>query len=334
MPSIRDIAKSANVSVGTVSRVLNNQPNVSSASRSKVLRAINTMRDSTAVGSRKATASIALVYRGQSSLHSTFDAAVMHGIAEGLNQTDHDLMVINAARSRGQGESLGQMLLRRGVAGALLRTTTLTHGMCEELAEEGFPAVAIADRIDDERIGCVFGDTHSAIERALEHLVHLGHSKIAIALNVVDDFDHAQRLNTYQRFLNEAGLPTDERWIVRSAARQPSGGAALRQIMTLADRPTAVFMSDPPLGAGLCIEALRMGVEIPRDLSIIGFDDTFDRYGTFPQLSSVCQDAQMLGRKAIQHLLEIISHESAPKQIRLACCFEPLESTAPPLDET
>ncbi len=328
MPSVREIAKTANVSVGTVSRVLNNQPHVSPKARAKVLQAANSMRASSAIGSRKATTSIALVYRGQSSLDSSFDSSVLHGIAEELNQTDHDLMIINAARGRGPGESLGQMMLRRGVAGALLRTTTATHTMCDELAEEGFPTVAIADRIDNDRVGCVYSDADSAIERALEHLVDLGHRKIAIALNVVDDFDHAKRLDAYQRFLSRSELPTDGRWIVRNPAQPSGGGAILRQLMALSDRPTAIFMSDPALGLGLCNEALRMGVRIPRDLSVIGFDDTHDRFGSFPQLSAVCQDAELLGRKALQHLLELIHQQDKARQIKLDCWFEPLESTA------
>ena len=88
MPSVREIAKTANVSVGTVSRVLNNQPHVSPKARAKVLQAANSMRASAVIGSRKATTSIALVYRGQSSLDSSFDSSVLHGIAEELNQTD------------------------------------------------------------------------------------------------------------------------------------------------------------------------------------------------------------------------------------------------------
>ena len=103
--------------------------------------------------------------------------------------------------------------------------------------------------------------------------------------------------------------------------------------MALSDRPTAIFMTDPALGLGLCNEALRMGVRIPRDLSVIGFDDTHDRLSSFPQLSSVCQDAELLGRKSLQHLLGLINRQSKPQQVQLDCWFEPLDSTAPPSGE-
>lgn len=331
MPSVRDIAKTAGVSVGTVSRVLNNKPHVSAAARAKVMQAANRTRADKPVGGRTGTTSIALVYCGNSSLNSAFDAAILHGLAEGLNATSHDLMVVNAARGRAPGESLGQMLMRRGVVGALLRTTAETHRMCDELADDGFPAVSLADRLEHDRIGSITVDTTPAIERALEHLVHLGHRKIAIALNVVDDHDHAHRLSVYRRFIAEQGLDFDDRWIIRSPAHHDGGGAALRQIMALPSRPTAVFATDPALGSGICVEALRMGIKLPDELSLIGFDDTAERFGTFPRMSSICQDAVLLGMEGLKQLLfRIDRHEPQAQQAEVPSWFEPLDSTASP----
>jgi DNA-binding LacI/PurR family transcriptional regulator len=333
MPSIREIAEFADVSIGTVSRVLNSQPNVSSSARGKVLQAVNELRDSTAVGSRRPTTSIAFVYRGQSSINSRYDSSLLHGVAEELIQTGHDLMVVNATRLRAEGESLGQMLLRRGVVGALVRTTSLTNSMCDELGTERFPTVSVANRMENPQIGCAYYDTDKAVRRALEHLVHLGHRKIAIALNVVDDFDHSERLQSHQRFLEEAGLPQDERWVLRCSAAK-SSGVILRQILSLPDRPTAIFLTDPSIGIGICAESMRLGVRIPDDLSVISFDDAEDRYTTFPQLSSVCQSAELLGRRSLQHLLDIIDRRVEPGPLQFEGWFEPLESTAPPPEIT
>ncbi|MEM6854718.1 MAG: LacI family DNA-binding transcriptional regulator [Planctomycetota bacterium] len=331
MPSVRDIAKTAGVSIGTVSRVLNNKPHVSATARAKVMQAANLAASDRPLNGKTGTASVALVYGGRSSLNSAFDASILHGIAEGLNSTPFDLMVVNAARGRGPGESLGQMLMRRGVVGALLRTTAETHGMGEELAEDGFPTVVLADRVENDRIGSVCADTAPAIERALEHLVHLGHRKIAIALNVIDDHDHAHRLEVYRRFVDEQGLDFDNRWIIRSPAHHGGGSAALRQAMALPDRPTAVFATDPALGAGICVEALRMGIKLPDELSLIGFDDTAERFGTFPRMSSVCQDAVALGMEGLQQLLNRLDQRVGPApRTEVPSWFEPLDSTAPP----
>jgi DNA-binding LacI/PurR family transcriptional regulator len=103
--------------------------------------------------------------------------------------------------------------------------------------------------------------------------------------------------------------------------------------MSLPNRPTAIFVTDPALGEGLAVEALRMGVRIPRELSVVGFDDSKRRFATFPRLSSICQNTDLLGRTAIQHLLEIIAKTAQPQRLRLECCFEPLDSTAPPMEQ-
>ena len=295
-------------------------------------KAVNELRDDSAVGSPGVTTSIAFAYRGQSFL-SPYDAALLHGIAEGLAPTEHDLMVVNTARGRGLGGSLGQTLIRRGVAGVVFRAATKDHGLFSELATERFPTVVIAERIESEHIGCVHFDAELAIAQALSHLVQQGHRKIAIALNAIDDYDHAQRFAAYQHFLAKHDLPTDDRWIIRSPGWDSNGGSALRKLMALPDRPTAIFMTDPGLGSGLCIEALRMGVRIPQDLSVIGFDDSEGRYDTFPRLSSVCQHVGLLGETALQHLLDVIARRSAPREIKLECSFEPLDSTAAPFSD-
>ena len=165
-------------------------------------------------------------------MNSRYDSSLLHGVAEELIQTGHDLMVVNATRLRAEGESLGQMLFRRGVGGALVRTTSLTNSMCDELGTQRFPTVSVANRMENHQIGCAYYDTDKAVRRALEHLVHLGHRKTAIALNVVDDFDHSARLRSHQRFLEEAGLPQDERWVLRCSAAK-SSGVILRQILSL-----------------------------------------------------------------------------------------------------
>jgi LacI family transcriptional regulator len=330
MASIREIATHADVSIGTVSRVLNSHPNVSPEAREKVLQAVNDLRDSGSSGLRRGTSSIAFVYRGQSSINTRFDSSLLYGIAEELNQTDHDLMIVNAMRLRHQGESVGQMLLRRGVAGALVRTTSLTNTMGDELGQEGFPTVLVADRTDNDRIGSVYYDTDQAVRRAMEHLTRLGHRRIAIALNTVDDFDHAQRLQSYLRFLEDEGLPRDDRWILRHVVWQGNSGAVLRQVLDLPDRPTAIFVTDPTIATGICAEAMRTGVRIPEDLSVVGFDDAQERYGTVPRLSSVCQSAEFLGRRSLQHLLDIIDRRVPPGPLRFEGWFEPLGSTCPP----
>ena len=330
MATVRQVAKLAGVSITTVSRVLNNHHAISTEVRQRVLAAANAVRYVPRVG-RRSTTNIACLYTDEPPLASLFDGALLYGISTGLGALGLDLMILAGKRARHSGETFTQMFLRKGVCGAILRTNTATREVCRQIAQEGFPAVVVAENFDDPAVPCVYADSRPACLRAMDHLIHLGHRRIAITLNVVEDHDHALRLQAYRRGLQQAGLAVDERLILRFPAYQDAGGQALHQIMGMTDRPTAVFMTDPRAAVGLFHEALRMGVRIPADLSVIGFDDTDLRFGVFPHMAAVCQSAEALGRQAIATLIDRMQ----PKQAasvggRLECWLELNDSTAPP----
>ena len=330
MPSIRDIAKTANVSIGTVSRVLNSQPHVSESARQKVLKAANLLRDSSTPASRRATSTVALVYQGKSSIGSHFDAALLQGINDELDRTKYDLMLINIDRASMPGETMGQMLLRKGVSGALLRTTTDTRRMCAELGEEGFPAVAIADHIDHVGVSSIFCDTTTPVRNALTHLFDLGHRRIGVVTNSVLDHDHQQRIDAIHRFLAEHDLPWDDRWLIRCSADLIGGRTGLQRLLAIEDRPTAILVLDPLVGLGISLEAPRLGLEIPRDLSVISFDDTDDRLLATPPLSSIVQPTVLLGQRATQLLVDLVDRRGQASLVTLECRFESLDSTSVP----
>jgi len=330
MPTVRQIAKDAGVSIGTVSRVLNNSPRVSDNARDKVLAVANRAGYVANVG-RRSTSNVALLYTGKPSLGSPYDAAIMEGMSVGLDRAGYDLIVLAASRARSRGETLSQMLIRKGVRGAIVRTTTETREAVRDLADERFPFVVIADEFGDPAIRCLTTHVDDACRRAIEHLVHLGHRKIAITLNLLDDHDHAVRLNIWRETLAAHGLDPADRLIHRVWGFRDAGAVALRQMVAIPDGPTAVFCTDPLVGVGMCHEAQRLGVSIPGDLSILGFDDGDQRFSTYPRLSAVCQDAEALGRAAFATLERRFRQPSnAPDIPAPECWFEPHDSTGPP----
>ena len=331
MSTVRSIAKKAGVSITTVSRVLNNNPNVRPETREKVLAVANRSRYEAKIG-RKSTTNIAYLYTDALSLGSAFDAAVMQGMTHGIEAGGFDLLVLSAKRSRQVGENFSQLFMRKGVRGAVVRTTLQTHPLCREIAGEGFPAVVVGDVIDEPGIHCVDADSSAASRAAVEHLIDLGHRRIAVTLNIVDDYDHQQRLEAYRQVMTEAGIEIDPRLILRVPAYREAGAVALKQIMAMPNRPTAVFVTDPQAAVGLFHEAHRLGVKLPGDLSVIGFDDSESRFGVFPQMSAVCQDAEALGRVAVEHLTRLIDNAQQPNGAKTECWFEVHESTAPPVD--
>ncbi len=332
MPSVRDIAKQTGVSITTVSRVLNNHPSVSDHARQKVLTVVNAAKKASMAGAAPAADNIALVYTGESSMGSAFDAALTQGISCQLEVSGFDLMVLNAQRCRQEGETFTQMFKRKGIRGAIIRTTTATRWQCLEIAKEQFPAVVVADRFDEPEVSFIRSDASNASLRAVEMLLNLGHQKIAVVTNVVDDHDHAERLEAYKQALHEAGMEFDPRLVIRVPAYIEGGTLAYRQIQCMNPKPTAVFVIDPYTSLGLVNEAMRSGIRVPDDLSIVGFNDAPQHMVTFPQLTTVAQDAELLGREAFSMLQSLLRSSDSIQVARktLECWLEVHETTAAP----
>lgn len=333
MSSVRVIAREAGVSIATVSRVLNNHPRVSAEVRDRVLAAANQQRYVSTVGKRS-TANIALLYTGELSIGSPFDAQLMWGMSEGLEEYDYDLMVLDAKRSMQNGETYSQMLMRKGVRGVVLRTTLATRSVCLAIADEGFPAVVIGDRFEHDAVRFVYSDSRDPSREAIEHLVGLGHTRIGICLNNVEDSDHIDRLEGYRQALAEHGLARDRKLVFHVPAHRPGGAQLIRRVAAMSDRPTALYITDPATSAGAFKEARAVGLRIPQDLSIVGFDDGDTRFDVHPDMSAVCQDTAALGREALAALHDVIrSGDDQPLPVRkaLRAWLEVHGSTGPPL---
>ena len=314
MSTVRKIATEAGVSVGTVSRVLNNHRNVSGDTRRKVLGAMADSGYASPVLARRSVRAVGFVSTGTFAAGGAYDMALLRGIYGALAGHDYNLMVLDAGRNRRPGEPLGQTLARMGICGLLVRTSSdpAAANVVRELAAGPLPAVLVADRGPAGlAVPSVLCDSNAAVRRAVRHLADLGHRRVAITLNVVVDHDHMARYEQWAAALREVGLECSGDLVMRVPADRGAGAVALRQLLAMADRPTAVFVTDPPAAAGLLREALRTGVNVPGDLSVVGFDDDELRYDVFPHLSAVCQDAAALGRLAFDRLDRLVRDDAA-----------------------
>jgi DNA-binding LacI/PurR family transcriptional regulator len=313
MSNVRAIAKRAKVSITTVSRVLNNHPHVSEEARQRVLSISNSMGYSQSVG-RRSTSNVAFVYTGASSLGSAFDAALLEGLNQGLQEHYFDLMIVEAQRGKQSAESYSQMFLRKGICGAILRTTTQSRSICEDIISEGFPAVVVADRFENKKVSYIDCDARDACREGVEHLIGLGHREIAVCVHVVDDSDHADRIAAYKQALSDHGIAFDPRLVLRVPATREGGVHLLRRLATAPSRPSAIFVADPLPAVGILAEARKLGWSIPNDLSVLAFDDTDLRLTVAPELTAVCQDAVALGREAFSALRQLMQQPHSERK--------------------
>lgn len=306
MATIRKVASEADVSIATVSRVLNRRVPVSDDVRQRVLQAVNRLGYGHSRPS-SATNFIALAYTGRSALSSPYDNAILDGMAAAADESASvDVVILRLQVDRRPGETYAQMLQRKGIKAAILRTNAETRSVCVELARDGFPCIVVGDRFPNEPVGYFFCDSRPSSHSAVEHLISLGHRRIAIAISHIPDSDHLDRLASYEQALKDHHIKPDPNLVRRVWAMRPNGEQVLRTIMSMSDRPTAIYVADPLVAVGLINQAHAMGVRIPEDLSVIGFDDADARHNVFPQMSAVCQDARLMGYEAMTALTQIL----------------------------
>lgn len=309
MATIRRVAREAAVSTATVSRVLNRTAGVSDDMRKRVLGVAERLNYS--LTKTTTQEHVALLYTGRISIGSSFDTAVLMGVTAAAEEAGLNVLIMRLSADRRPGESALQSLQRKGIRGAVLRTHHETRGVCIELAQQGFPSVVVGDSFDDDVTSFVYADSESTSYQAVEHLISAGHRRIAIAISHVPDHDHAARLAGYQRALADHRIEIDSKLIHRVWAMRPNGEQVMKTLLSLPDRPTAVFITDPMIAVGAINYAHEVGVRIPEDVSILGFDDTDTRNNVFPKMSAICQDSRQLGFEAMSALTRVLASKSA-----------------------
>jgi len=334
--SMRKIAKVSGVSVATVSRVLNNHPHVDDQTRERVLAAAGSAKYVSI--SQRTQAVIGLVYPDEivRADYGGFDLALLSGMLEGVNEQRYDVKIISVRRDKSVEETYSQFFARKGLRGIVLRTFEHTRQMVAAIASENFPAVVVADRFEQENINFVCTDSYGDSVRAVRHLIDLGHRRIALIAHAVADTDHNDRRRAHTAAHRDAGIEIDPSLIVSHYASADNGANAITHLMGLPKPPTAVFITDPLATVGALRRCLEMGVKVPSEVSIIGFDDSDVRLHTYPVCSAVVQDARILGVEAAKWLSRITCGvEETPPVLRLIrqTRFEINQTTAPPVEK-
>ncbi len=311
MASVRQIASKAGVSVATVSRALNNHPDVSAETRRKVLEVAEGAGYAPAVG-RRPTNVIGLIYPDDPVRpdFGNFESAMLQGLLKGTNELKFDITFINLHRDRTQAETYRQFFHRKGIRGAVLRGLENTSEISETIAAEGLPAIFIADRSEDPRVNFIACESRTTSERAVEHLIHLGHQRIALGVHAGMDSDHADREAGYAAALARHGIERRDDYTVRAVASPEGGQMMLDRLLSLPEPPTAIYFTDPMSTVGALHRCLHLGIRVPHELSIVGFDDSDVRFHTFPRFTAVCQDAFALGLEASRWLTRSLEGEA------------------------
>jgi DNA-binding LacI/PurR family transcriptional regulator len=318
---LAEVAARAGVSEATVSRVLNSKPGVSEATRSTVLTALDVLgyeRPSKLRGERARLVGLVLP-----ELQNPIFPALAEVVGSLLAQNGlTPVLCTQTTGDAAEADYVDMLLEQQQVAGIMFAgghysQADADHAHYERLARRKLPVVLINAGIDlgFPRVVC---DDASAVEQALEHVLSLGHRRIGLVLGQRDHQPSVRKLEAARTVLAAAGIPLDEALVAHGQFSLQSGQASAT---TLINRgATALVCASDPLALGAIRAARRLGLSVPGDVSVVGYDDSAFMSSVEPPLTTVRQPIEAMGRAAVASLLAQMRGEETPADELL---FEP-----------
>ncbi|MFC3550534.1 LacI family DNA-binding transcriptional regulator [Lysobacter cavernae] len=302
---MEDVAAAAGVSMKTVSRVFNREPNVREATRSRVEQIARQLNYQPNTSARSLAANrsylVALLYDNPS---SNYVMEVIDGVLDACRNAHYNLMLRPIDYTgAGHVEAVAELVAQYRPDGLVL-TPPLTddRALLERLQRLGVRHASLSARPGNAQLGASLNERRAAAEM-LEHVVALGHRRIGHITGHRDHGARAWRLAGYRDGLRRAGIEFDPALVIEGEHTFHSGVEGARRLLGLADPPTALFAANDDMAAGVIYEACERGLRIPDDLSVLGFDDTPLSQQIWPGLTTVRQPSRDMGRIAAEQLL-------------------------------
>jgi LacI family transcriptional regulator len=318
--TIYDVAQKAGVSISTVSRVLNNNPNVLEETRQKVLKTIEEMNFKPNPIARglviKQTNLIEVFFSWsgnrfdmpgyQFNLQSAWYLGLLNGINEVVQENKYGLL-INTISGVLDPQEVYRRVYHNAVDGILMVSPYLEEKDVLHMLDRRIPIVLIGYRTDDPRVDFVDSDNVNAAALVVDHFISLGHKKIAcIAGPYMTSRNAADRLNGFKRSLENHGLPLPEEYVTGGDFLRESGAEAMKKLLSLPEKPTAVFCTNDLMALGAWDAAGKAGLEVGKDVALVGFDDIAEASNAPYSLTTVRQEYRSMSVVATRMLIEKI----------------------------
>jgi LacI family transcriptional regulator len=330
--TIRDIADLAGVSIATVSRVLNDRPDVAPETRETVMQVVRKHGFTTNRGARGLSSGrTGIVGLTLPLVNDSYFGPLLGGASEALYEQDMRIMLCPTLHEHEREVSLLERLTRGTTDGAILMLPEESIDELEHLQEIGYPFVVVDPREPPpDGIACVSAMHSAGAKLATEHLLMLGHRHIAAIGGAPGWYANDERVIGVRAAMAAARLLPDPDMILYSDWSIPSGEQAAEELLSRPDRPTAIFCFNDNVAIGALNVARRMGIRVPEDLSIVGFDDTFQATIVTPNLTTVRQPLAELGRMGVSLLSRLIEGQRLDAmRIELATTLVVRDSTGP-----
>jgi LacI family transcriptional regulator len=258
--------------------------------------------------------------------------SILAGATEALYEREIRVVLCPTRHEHDREVTLLELLMNGTTDGAIILLPEESNDELTALQAHGFPFVVADPRHRlDEGIPAVSAANSAGARAATEYLLQLGHRRIGHVTGVPGFVASDERMSGYQIALARAGLPQSAELVAVGNFEIDGGHEAAAVLLDLPDRPTAIFAANDNLAVGVLQAARERGLEVPRDLSVVGFDDLSQATIATPALTTVRQPLEELGRLAVSLLLRIIDRQRVEAvRVELATRLIVRESTAPP----
>ncbi|MBN1562939.1 MAG: LacI family DNA-binding transcriptional regulator [Anaerolineae bacterium] len=310
MPTIKDVAAKASVSIKTVSRVINDEPGVADSTRQRVNDAIQQLEYVPNLSAQR-------LKRGKSELfalllprvESPYAIKLFSCILREAQKRNYSILTLpnRSGKEPANTEQIARVVKNHRVDGLIVAPPGADNlVLMNFLKLNHVPYVTINPNLLNEHPFSVESTDDIGANEATRYLISLGHKRIAhIACMKTERFSH-ERQKGYLRALVDVGLAASPLLILQGDNSIESGYTAAQELLNSAEPPTAIFAGNDEMAVGVILAALHLGVTIPGELSVIGFDDTPISNQIFPRLTTIAQSIPEIARVSVENLLELI----------------------------
>jgi len=311
--TIDDVAAHAGVSAMTVSRVINGHAGVRDGNRERVMRSVLALdyRPNLAASALAAAqhTCIALIYTNPS---SSYLRELLVGALRGSTRAAAQLVIATWDELGSQQRREAARQLSNSVAGVILPPPLCeSQDIVDTFVTAGIPVVSIASSHFSDRLSCVRIDDRQASHDMVSHLIAYGHARIGYITGDPNQTASAHRWQGYRDALADAGIGYDDTLVQPGYFTYRSGLEAAERLLTLPQPPSAIFASNDDMASAVVSVAHRRGLEVPGDLSVVGFDDTSAATMVWPELTTIHQPVAAMADTAIDILLRAIRHPAS-----------------------
>jgi LacI family transcriptional regulator len=302
-PDIRAVAALAKVSIATVSRTINGAPVVSDKLSKRVWNAIeqlnyfpNTQARSLVSGRSRILGIIV------ENITNPFFPELIQSFEEIAVANGYEILVSSSNSDPAVLTNCVRRMIERKVEGVAVLTFGEEEPVLENLAYHDIPIVLAEFHLDDPKASTILLDYATGIRTAIQHLVQLGHRKIAFLAGPHTIHSAVTRENNFRTAMQEAGLPIEKAWIIECNHTLKGGVAGFEKLQSLHSRPTAIMCSNDMTAIGVLRAAYLKGLKVPQNLSVIGLDDIDFAEFTLPPLTTIRLSRVDLARAAFEAL--------------------------------